>query len=156
MKPAACLVMALLLPACSQTATDSSCAGLRVEDAWIREAPPGMKLTAGYMLLRNTSRQTLTVNRFSSPHFARVELHETVHEDGLARMRPLSGLSIPDTEGLALQPGGWHLMLFNPDAPPRAGDTVSLTLHCGQDALPVVAEVRKGGPTHHQHHGHQQ
>lgn len=152
MKKLLCLPL-LLLTACAQPA-DSSCEGLQISEAWIREMPPGPQVTAGYFLVNNSSEQDIVVNHFSSPDFERVELHETLHEDGQMRMRQMHELTVPATEGLALQPHGWHLMLFNPSQRPTAGQTLSIQLHCGSDVANTRAEVRKGGPAHHEHHGH--
>lgn len=147
-------LLALLSTACEQAPT-ASCAALEVSNAWIREMPPGPQLTAGYMQINNPSEQDVVVQRFSSPRFARVELHESQLKDGQMQMRKLENLTIPATEGLDLQPGGWHLMLFEPSAALTAGQTLQVTLDCGNDKLTTTAEVRKGGPSQHDnHHGH--
>ena len=116
--------------------------------------PPGPQVTAGYLVLNNNDNQAITVDRFSSPAFARVELHESIEKNGLMQMRQMDKLVIPATEGLALQPGGWHLMLFEPKEALKAGQSLPLTLHCGKDSVTTNAEVRKGGASEHEHHQH--
>ena len=109
----------------------NACPGLAVEDGWIREAPPGAMMTAGYARLVNTGKKTLTVDGARAPGFEGVELHHTVVEDGVSRMRE-GRLEIAPGASAALAPGGWHLMLFGAEHAPKAGETVQLTLSCGQ------------------------
>lgn len=149
-----CLIGVLLITACSDP-SPASCAGLQVSEAWIREMPPGQQLSAGYMLFNNPGDQSVIIQRFSSPDFGRVELHETFHEGQQVKMRKLESLTIPATEGLMLQPGGWHLMLMQPLRPIHTDKPVGLVLHCETDELAVSATVRKQGPYHHEHHGSQ-
>jgi periplasmic copper chaperone A len=41
-----------------------------------------------------------------------------------------------------LEPGGWHLMLFDPARPLKAGDTVALTLTCGSGGREFTFTVK--------------
>lgn len=153
--PLILILLALGLTACAPSQPAADCAELDVSEAWIREMPPGPQVTAGYLVLNNNDNQAITVDRFSSPAFARVELHESIQTDGMMQMRKMDALHIPGTEGLALQPGGWHLMLFEPKQTLKAGQTLPLTLHCGKDSVTTTAEVRKGGASQHEFHDHQ-
>jgi periplasmic copper chaperone A len=111
-------------------AAAQACPGLVVEDGWIREAPPGAMMTAGYARLVNTGKTPLTVDGAGAAGFEGVELHHTVVEDGESRMRE-GRLEIAAGASAALAPGGWHLMLFGAARTPKAGETVQLTLSCG-------------------------
>lgn len=118
---------------------------LKAVDPWVREAPPGMTVLAAFMVLSNDSDQALQVVRVSSPDFGHVEMHRTVVSEGMARMLKQEQLEVPARGRLTLAPGGYHLMLFDPTAPLRAGDTVHLILHLRHGAeLDVTAPVRKG------------
>ena len=65
----------------------------------------------------------------TSPAFSRINFHETNQaEDGMMRMRALPELRISGGERLVLRPGGVHLMLMEPNAPLRRGDTVTARL----------------------------
>jgi hypothetical protein len=79
----------------------------------------------------------------TSPQFARVELHETRIEDGMARMRQLDGLDLPPGGRVTLAPGGLHLMLLEPVSAivPPAHVTLRLRLDNGW-LFEVEAEVR--------------
>ena len=109
-----------------------ACPGLVVEDAWIREAPPGA-MSAAYATLTNRGRQPLTLDGARSEAFGGAGLHRTIMVDGMARMRE-GTLEIAPGATAALEPGGWHLMLFDPASILKAGDVVMLSLTCGTDA----------------------
>ena len=66
-------------------------------------------------------------------------------------------LSIPAKSSLTLEPGGYHLMLFNPAKPVKAGDKITLTVNLDSGKTQnIEAIVRKGtdndGGHHHHHH----
>ncbi|MGM0594868.1 MAG: copper chaperone PCu(A)C, partial [Pseudomonadota bacterium] len=48
------------------------------EEAWIREAPPGVSAMAGYLTLHNHGKQPRTLSAAHSPAFDSVMLHRTV------------------------------------------------------------------------------
>jgi copper(I)-binding protein len=131
--------LCLVLAACAGT----SDAPVRVDDAWIRALPEGVTATAGYFTIENRSDAPRTLTVVSSPQFARVELHETRMEDGIARMRPLDALPLPPGERVALAPGGLHLMLLDPTGPLAAGGHATLRLQLDDGWLvEIQAEVR--------------
>jgi periplasmic copper chaperone A len=109
-----------------------ACPGLVAEGAWIREAPPGA-MAAAYAKLTNRGKRPLTLDGARSEAFGGAGLHRTVTVDGMARMRE-GTLAIAPGASAALEPGGWHLMLFDPARILKAGDVVALTLTCGQDS----------------------
>jgi copper(I)-binding protein len=119
-------------------------AGISVRDAWVREAPPGMTMTAGYMLLQNkTSRPQVLVAARSSG-FETVMIHRTVAKEGMTGMEHAPQIELLPNASLLFAPGGYHLMLLNPKRTLRAGDRVDITLEFrGGLVLPVAYEVRK-------------
>jgi hypothetical protein len=110
-----------------------ACPDLAVQDAWIREAPPGA-MSAAYAKLTNRGKRALTLDGARSAAFGGASLHRTVvDEGGMARMRA-GTLTLEPGASAALEPGGWHLMLFDPASILKAGDVVPLTLTCGKAA----------------------
>mgnify|MGYP002622130482 CR=1 FL=1 len=103
-----------------------------------------------YFTLHNPTDRPLAVTAVDSPLFARVELHETVLADGVARMRRLDWPVLGAGTEFALEPGGRHLMLVGPHAPVAAGTRCPLNLHFadgGELALTVELAARTGtGP----------
>ena len=134
-----CLILALTLgPAASEEA------GVSVRDAWVREAPPGMTMMAGYMELRNnTSRPQVLVAARSSV-FESVTIHRSIVKDGIASMVHAPQIELAANASLIFAPGSYHLMLMSPKRTLRAGDPVVINLEFrGGLVLPVAFEVRK-------------
>lgn len=82
-------------------------------DGWVRAMPPGQDRTAAYGSLVNTGTEAAEVLGGSAAVAARVELHETRVEDGVARMRPRPVVILQPGERAVLEPGGLHLMLMD-------------------------------------------
>jgi len=99
---------------------------LQVEQPWVRTAPPGAAMLAGYAVLRNDGDAPLVVRSVSSPDFRAVSLHESVSVDGVAQMRTLDSLVIAPGGTLLLAPTGKHLMLMQPVRELASGATVTV------------------------------
>lgn len=123
-----------------------------VSDAWIREAPPGAGMTAGYLTLSNPTEQPVELTAVRSEDFDSIEFHVTVNEDGMSRMRREERVAVPARGSVEFAPGGRHLMLFGPRRSLAEGDAVELifTLSDGRE-LREQAPVRRGGPEHAHH-----
>lgn len=121
------------------------CPGLHVVDPWVREAPPGTQVQAAYMTLANDSDQELILTNVAAPQYANAEFHRMWFEGEQMRMEAQPTLVLPPRGQLALEPGGYHLMLFDPDQRMRAGDTVHIRLQCGTGRAFIDAPVRKAG-----------
>ena len=107
---------------------DNQNPGLVIQDAWIAEAPPVSKVMVAYMTVKNTGPKAIEIIRAESDIYSSIEFHETVHEDGMARMIRHDSLNISANSRLELKRGGPHLMLFNPVKVLKAGDTVKIKL----------------------------
>ena len=122
----------------------TGCPGLAVEDAWIREAPPGA-MSVAYAKVQNKGKRAVVLDGARSPDFGGAGLHKTeIDGSGMARMRE-GTLAIAPGASAALEPGGWHLMLWDPARILRAGDVVQLTLTCGNDSRTVPFTVKAPG-----------
>lgn len=87
---------------------------LGVSDAWIRLAPPGASMMAGYATLSNSGDMPVTVLTVQSDAFRMASLHETIVDKGVAKMRDIHRLVIAPGATIGLEPGGKHLMLMQP------------------------------------------
>lgn len=124
------LLLALLGCACSQES-----APLVATDVVVSKPKPGMSMTAGYLTLSNNASQPIVITQVASPQFESVELHESVIEDGVARMYPLGDVTILAKSSVVFQPGGKHLMLMRPVG---EFDTVSLDFYAGEAVVLTV------------------
>ncbi len=101
-------------------------------------------VSAAYMTIRNTGGAADRLLSASTAAAGIVEIHTVEMENDIMRMRPLvDGLEIPAGGEVALQPGGYHIMLMNLQEALVAGETLSLTLtfQSGKE-LSVEAEIR--------------
>jgi len=141
------LVAVLSAGVCAGTPQeDSGAAGLRVENVWIREPPPGVDVAAAYLTLHNAGSRALVLTAITTPVATAAMLHETTTTSGIERMRPVARLTIAAGQTVALKPGGLHVMLAGLHRSLRVGESVSLVLHLQSGAqLPVMARVRPLG-----------
>lgn len=106
------------------TSFTSTACDLKVESAWIREAPPNATTLAGYAVLKNTGTKDLHIKKIESSAFAAVEPHESITINGVATMRALDELIIAGHAQLEFAPQGKHFMLIAPQQAMRQGDVV--------------------------------
>jgi len=123
-KPIAGSIIALALQA---MATATFACDLKVESAWIREAPPNAMAMAGYAKLSNASSAVLKLQSITSKAFASVDAHESFTENGIAKMRP-AVVEIPAKGTLEFTEGGKHFMLMGPKQALKKGDVVTLNM----------------------------
>jgi copper(I)-binding protein len=117
---------------------------LLIEEAWIAEAPPVSKVMVAYMRLINTGTKTIEIIHAESSLYSSIEFHETIHENGLARMIRHHTLKIPANNKLELKPGGPHIMLFNPTKRLTAGSTADIKLTTKNNKIiTVTVPVKK-------------
>lgn len=104
----------LLVAACGSEAEGPPLSATGVS---VLEPMSGMSMTAGYFALENRGAETIRITSVTSPQFARIEMHETVVENDVARMRPIEYVTVEAGETLVFEPGGMHLMMFEPSRP---------------------------------------
>jgi hypothetical protein len=128
---------------------------LEIDDAWIAEAPPVSKVMAAYMEIENETSQDRQAISMQCHEFERAEFHRTVDEEGMARMEHLQALSIPAGSELELEPGGYHVMLFNPARRLLAGDTTQCRIEFDNGkTIDFDLVIRRSSSEDHSHHHH--
>ena len=129
-------------------------AQVSAEHPWTRATPPGARTGAGFMQLKNAGAADRVVGA-SSPVAGRVEMHITVREGDVMKMREVKGFDVPAKGSFELKPGGAHLMLMDLKRPIKKGEKVPLTLKLekgGELKLELVAE--EAGARTPSHKGH--
>lgn len=129
--------------------------GLSVHHGWIREAPPGTSVLAGYMVIKNDGAEPRRLIAAESPAFEAIELHRSVVRDGIASMIPQPSIVIPPAGGeVAFEPEGYHLMMMEPTRPLRAGSDVIVVLTFdGDERIRTTLPIKRalGKELHHHH-----
>jgi copper(I)-binding protein len=101
---------------------------LMITNAWIREAPPGAPMLAGYLCLNNTADTPVTLVGVESPVFEYIMMHRTETVDGMARMLHQDQVVVAAGTRVCFEPGGLHLMMPAPEQRLVAGDQLELNL----------------------------
>lgn len=115
-------------------------ADLRIEQARTAPPLPTTDMMAGYLTLVNDGETPVTLSGATSPTFDRISLHRSVEGDGQSRMEAVETLTVAAGERVVFEPGGLHLMMFEPRGDPGVGDTLPLELQT--DGGPIAAEMR--------------
>lgn len=127
------IVTLLILTSCAAPAPTPAVPGgngddLWIEGAWARPSVIPNGNSAIYLTIVNPTDQDDRLLSVSSPA-GMAELHESITQDGVARMRPRpEGYEIPKRSTLALEPGGKHIMLMGVAEPLTSGDRITATL----------------------------
>ena len=138
------LLAVLLAPVGAPPAANAE--GVSVEHAWSRPALAG-RVGVAYLAITDTGTPD-RLTGVSSPIAKRVELHETVDENGVKKMRPVSSIAIGPEKPVLFAPGGYHVMLTGLTQALKPGQTFPLTLtfeHAGAVTVDVNVEAAPHG-----------
>jgi periplasmic copper chaperone A len=132
---------------------------LTIEHPWARPTAGPNMLGAAYMTLKNAGKEADTLKSASSPDAATVQIHQNIQgANGVMEMRPVEGgLTVPPGGTVALQPGGYHIMLIGLKHNLEEGQRVPLKLDFARTGnVDIEINVEKkpeagGGMHEHQH-----
>ncbi len=130
---AACVVLlasALLLVGCagSPTPAGRSVGPLTVDDIYARPAPAG-GIGGAFLTVRNAGQTPDRLVGARTSVAQAVELHETIEENGVMKMRPVAGgFEVPAGGKLELKPGGGHMMFVGLSSALKQGEQIEITL----------------------------
>ncbi len=103
------LVRALLIY--SLMVTSAWAQSVSVQSAWARATVQGQKATGAFMTL--TSKTDTKLVGITTSVAGVAEVHEMKMDNNVMQMRALpDGLPLPAGKAVALQPGGFHVMLM--------------------------------------------
>ena len=108
--------------------TAYSANSITIENTWSPEAPPVVKVMAGYMLIKNSSNKDVKIISAKSPLFKRVEVHLSEMKNGMMRMTKQENMNIEAKGHIELKPGGLHMMLMGKLKPITKGDNIPVAL----------------------------
>lgn len=116
---------ALLLAGLGGLSSPAS-AATSVSDAWIRGTVAHQKATGMYARITSSTGGKLVAAR--SPAAGVAEVHEMAMDGNTMRMRHVPALELPAGKTVALEPGGYHVMLMQLRRELAPGDIVPVTL----------------------------
>lgn len=152
------------------TTTAAPASEIEVSDVWARTSPAVATAGAVYMDITNRGDlgDSLRSAAVDPSVAATVELHETVEAEGedsmstttgmgsgtttragggMMSMQPVDEIPVLAGETVALEPGGYHIMLLDLAEPLEVGTSITLTLTFELfGPVDVTAEVRDAAP----------
>ncbi|HBK09433.1 MAG TPA: hypothetical protein DDZ81_26820 [Acetobacteraceae bacterium] len=120
--------------------------GVMVHEAWARASAGAATTGAAYVTLMGGD-QSDTLVGVSAQVATTVEVHETINDNGVMKMRSVAGVPIPAHGMVTFVPGGYHIMLIGLKQPLVAGQSFPLTLRFAH-AAPVTVDVTVQGMAH--------
>ena len=131
---------------------------VQVREPWAKATVPGQKVGGVYMKI--VARENLRLTSVKSAAAESAEVHQMKMENGMMRMRAVPFMELPAGKTFKLEPGGYHIMLFDLRQSLVAGQKLKLELTVEdaskrQHRVAVEALVRDrdagpaGGRDHH-------
>ncbi len=99
---------------------------MQVIEPWAKATVPGQKVGGVYMNI--VARENLRLTAVKSPAAETAEVHQMKMENGMMRMRAVTSLELPAGKTVKLEPGGYHVMLFDLKQSLVAGQKLKLEL----------------------------
>jgi periplasmic copper chaperone A len=115
---------------------------LTIQDVWARSEDAGQN-SAAYLQITNEGDDDDRLVAASVDLAGSTEVHEVVSEDNVMKMQEVDEVEVPAGETVSLEPGGYHVMMFDLSEDLTAGDQFDLVLTFDQAGeITVTAEVR--------------
>lgn len=93
---------------------------------WARASVPGQRVGGVYMEI--VAREGLRLTGVKSAAAETAEVHQMKMENGMMRMRAVPFLELPAGKSVKLEPGGYHVMLFDLKQSLVAGQKLKIEL----------------------------
>ena len=106
--------------------SSTSLAAVTATDAWVRGTVPSQTSTGAFLTLTSTEDAKLVA--VATPIARVAEIHKTANRGGVMSMEGVDAVPLPAGKPVALQPGGYHVMLMELAGPVKAGTKVPLVL----------------------------
>ena len=117
--------------------------GIEVREVFSRATIGQATSGVVYLTIVNHASAPDRLMSASTPVAARTDLHMTVRDGDIVRMRRLETIAVEAGGTVAFEPGGAHVMLSGLAAPLREGESFELTLEF-EAAGPMTLEVPVG------------
>lgn len=142
---AASLVLAF---ATSAVAHEFKIADLGIDHPWARATVAVAKNGVLFLVIKNEGETDDRLIAISSPVAEKAELHEMTMDGDIMKMRAVEAVDLPAGRRVALEPGGFHIMLMGLKKPLEETRTFPVTLTFEKAGnVTVTAVVEKAGAT---------
>lgn len=131
-------ILFLFILPCSFTFAQS------VENPWIKAPIAGMKMTGGYMVIKNDTDKDIALTQVTGTDCEAYEIHTHSMVDGVMKMRQIKELPIKARSFVTLKPKSFHIMMIQLLNKFSEGDSKKMTLHFSNGkTLEINAPIRK-------------
>ena len=113
--------------------------GIRVDHVWSRAAMAGHQ-GAVYLTITDTGAPDMLTG-VATPVAGMAGLHESINDNGVMKMRPVTSLLVAPGKAVALAPGGYHIMLMDLKQPLKEGDSFPVTLSFAKSGQVTVTAI---------------
>ncbi len=118
---------------------------LLVKDVVVNLSPVEGNPSAGYATIEGGPEDVSLVS-VTADDVMRMEMHETVEENGMAMMKTLDNVPVPAGETVKFEPGGKHLMIWGVGGGSVAqGSLRMIFIFSNDDRIQVDATIKKAG-----------
>lgn len=138
------LIALAVLPVSTVSAHDFKSENLMLLHPFAAPTPPGAKVAAGYLTIKNEGENSDRLVGGNSSIAERLEIHKTVIDNDVARMRHLeNGIELPSGSSVVLMPGDVHIMFVGLKQQLVLGERYEVTLEfetAGEQVVEFVVE----------------
>jgi copper(I)-binding protein len=121
------LIATTLFAALAFGAAAQPAPSIALENAWARATTASAQAAAIYVTITDHGPADRLVG-VATPVAGKAQLHETIHEGTVTKMRPAAGLAVSPGAPVSLAPGGYHIMLTELKQPLTDGQSFPLSL----------------------------
>ncbi|HUZ71697.1 MAG TPA: copper chaperone PCu(A)C [Stellaceae bacterium] len=107
---------------------EGTSAAIAVTDAWARATPQGAQTGAAFVTVTNHGATDDKLIGASTPIATMAQLHRTIDDNGVMKMRPVAVIDLKPGASVTLKPGYMHVMLMGLKHPLAQGASFPLTL----------------------------
>lgn len=122
------------------TVATADASNITLEHAWARPTAGAATTGAAYFTVTDKGAPDHLVGA-STPIAATAELHETINDNGIMKMRSVPSIALLPGKPVTFEPGGYHVMLMGLKGALKAGTSFPLTLTF-EHAQPITVTVK--------------
>ena len=112
----------------SKPKTTKAADAITIINPQIRAMPPGQKVTAMYLQLKNSSSTNHDLVKVESDISNMIELHTHTNNDGVMQMGEVESIPVPANGMAEAKPGSYHVMIMGLKQDLKLGDKFDFNL----------------------------
>ncbi|RYG60144.1 MAG: copper chaperone PCu(A)C [Alphaproteobacteria bacterium] len=119
------LMLGLMLLPAAAMAHEYEAGSLVINHPWTRATPAGSEIAVGYLSVVNKGETPDWLVDAEVDGVGHVMIHETVEDEGIAKMEHVDKVMVAPGETVDFRPGGLHLMWMDMKKPLKEGQGVN-------------------------------